>query len=337
MRCADRSFHSFLAPQLIAYLDFKRKLGYTSYGGHCVRSTARDFDHYLIFRDLVAVGQIDVGLLHAWIHAVPERASGTKNKRLTFARGFFRYLDRLGLANENPALQITRLKPRHRKPHIYSLAELRQILDEAGKFKRRYPRRLMGWTLETMIFLIYACGLRLSEALNLRICDVDFDEGTLSLWKTKFHKERLVPFSPAAAEVLKAYLARRRRFYPRPAPTDRLFRSRTSSSYAPGTVEWLFRGILRRCGLAKPSGRGPRIHDLRHTFAVHRLYKWYQDGHDVQNKLPLLSTYMGHLAIYCTEVYLTIARDLLREGDRRFQGAFEPLAHDALARALGKL
>jgi integrase len=337
MRRAGKSFHGFLAPQLAAYLDFRRKLGYTSYASSGTIAIAKDFDYYLVFRGIASANQIDEALIYNWIHAIPERATGTKNNKLKFARTFLRYLERLGLVRDNPALRILYLKPRYRKPYIYSLKELGEILEEARKLKRRYPKRLMGWTMETLILLIYACGLRLSEATNLRICDVDFEEGALSLWRTKFHKERLVPFSPPVAQMLRAYLAQRRRVYPHASSAERFFRSSTNASYAPGTVEWLFRGILRRCGLTKPAGHGPRIHDLRHTFAVHRLYKWYQEGHDIHNKLPLLSTYMGHTAIYCTEVYLTIALDLLREGDRRFQAAFEPVTHKALARTFRNL
>jgi integrase len=311
-------------------MELKRKLCFTSFR-HV--SVAQDFDYYLVFRDITAVRQIDQALVYPWIHAIPQQAPGTKNNRLKFARGFLHYLVRLGLAPRNPALQIPYLQPKYRKPYIYGLKELQRILEEARKLKTRYPKRLVGWTMETMIFLIYACGLRISEAINLRICDVDFDEGTLALWETKFHKERLLPFSPAVSQALKVYLARRRELYPHPSATDRFFRSGRNNSCSAGTIEWQYQRILVRCCLTKPSGQNPRLHDLRHTFAVHRLYKWYQEGHDVLNKLPWLSTYMGHSLIECTQVYLTIAQDLLREGDRRFQAAFEPVTEKALARA----
>jgi integrase/recombinase XerD len=331
---SPKRFHSFLARQLVDYLEFKRVLGFTEkvYGFH-----ARDFDHYLVFRDIAAVNRIDEAFVYNWIHAVPERATGTKNNRLKFARTFLHYLERLGLARDNPALRIPYLDPRYSKPYIYSVKELGEMLEEARKLKRQYPRRLMGWTMETMILLIYACGLRLSEALNLRICDVDFEEAALSLWKTKFHKERIVPFSPAVGKALKVYLARREELYPNPDPEECFFRTGAGRRCSASGVTWHFSRILRRCALANPGGRRPRIHDLRHTFAVHRLYKWYQEGHHPLNKLPLLSTYMGHTSIECTQVYLTIARDLLREGDRRFQAAFEPVTHKALTRAFRNL
>ena len=96
------------------------------------------------------------------------------------------------------------------------------------------------------------------------------------------------------------------------------------------------RKILTRCGRQRSTGRGPRLHDLRHTFATHRLYKWYQDGQDPLNRLPWLTTYMGHVNIEKTQVYLTVTETLLREGDRRFQERFEGLAEKAAGRARQK-
>lgn len=324
-----RLFHSFLRSQLQAYLDFKHSLGFSSFAKP---SAARDFDHYLIFRDLVKIAQINESFISDWIHAVPEHAAGTKNQKLLFARGFLSYLMRLGLANENPALRIAYLKVRQPKPYIYSLKEIHAILGETGRYKRQHPKLLLGWTLETMIFLIYACGLRISEAINLRIRDVDFDENTLSLWRTKFHKERIIPFSQAVAEKLKAYLARRRRLYSPVSPDEHFFRHHRRSKYSGKMIDWHFRNMR------EPRGKkGPRIHDLRHTFAVHRLYKWYQEGRDPLNRLPLLSTYMGHVGVASTQVYLHITQTLLREGDRRFDAAFGDVVDNPLKRALKKL
>jgi len=342
MSPARHRFFSILKPQLMAYLDFKRALGFTSFASPY---TARDLDHYLVFRGVAAIHQLDESLLANWIHAVPV-SPGTKNNKLKFARGFCRYLLRLGLIPDNPAARIPYLRARRQKPYIFTLKELQQILDAARSLRRRYPSLLLGWALETMIFLLYACGLRLGEVLKLKLRDVDLEERILSLWNTKFHKERLVPFSPAVGQKLRAYLLRRQELYPNPLPGDPFFRHHRGRlrnrliepRYRHGIIEEHFRDCLLRGGVIKVGGRGaPRVHDLRHTFAVHRLYKWYQEGQDVLNKLPLLSTYMGHSHIEHTQVYLTIAQPLLREGDRRFRGTFEPLAQKALGRALKSL
>jgi len=187
-----------------------------------------------------------------------------------------------------------------------------------------------------MIFLIYACGLRISEALNLKIKDVDFEQNLLSLWNTKFHKERLVPFSPTVAHKLKNYLALRGKLYPPDGPEAAFFCHGRGKYRNAGPIDVRFRQLLIGLGLAKPI-KGPRLHDLRHTFAVHRLYKWYQEGHNPLNKLPLLSTYMGHATVENTQVYLTMTTALLREADRRFQAGFEDLARKPLARVFKAL
>lgn len=331
-RESGRLLHSFLASHLRAYMEFRHGLGYTSFATSRI-SIARDLDHYLIFRDIASVKEIDERLVVSWVHSIPGLSPRTKNNKIRFARGLFRYLLRIGAAQDNPALRIPELKVRPFKPYVYTLKEIHQILEEARNYQCKRPDSLLGWTLETMIFLIYACGLRISEALNLKIQDVNFEENTLALWKTKFHKERLIPFSKTAAQKLKAYLTLRCAWRPlcgQEAP----FFFHARGQFPAGLLERHFRNFLIRCGLGKPKGRGgPNLHGLRHSFAVHRLYKWYQDGKDPLNKLAFLSTYMGHVNIEKTQVYLTINQTLLREGDRRFQNDFEEVAQKALRRA----
>lgn len=333
MTAGRRQFHSPLGRRLLDYLEFKRRLGYTSFSR---TYAARDFDYYLLFHGAASVRDLDERLVVNWVHAIPSHAAVTKNGRLRFARGFLDYLVRLGLLADNPARRVSYLRQKAHKPYIYTLQDIQRILDAARGLQRRYPRRLTGWTMETFVLLLYACGLRLGEALKLNIEDVDFEEGTLALWNTKFHKERLVPFSPVVGRKLQAYLARRARARLPAGPGDPFF-AHPSGRYGKSSMHARFQVLLRRAGVAKGAGRGgPRLHDLRHTMAVHRLYKWYQEGHDILNKLPLLSTYMGHVNIENTQVYLTITRALLREGDRRFQAGFEAVADKALRRAVAK-
>jgi integrase len=333
MTASRRLFHSALARHLESYLQFRQALGYTSF----VKSyAARDLDGYLLFRAVTSVRQLNESIVSNWMHSVPTQAAVTKNGKLRFARGFLDYIVRLGLLVDNPARRIPYLRQKAHKPYIYTLQEIHRILEAARGLRRRYPNRLTGWTMETLVLLLYACGLRISEAVNLNIQDVDFEQGVLALWKTKFHKERLVPFSPAVGQKLRAYLACRNRARLPARPRDPFF-AHPGGKYNKRSLLGRFRLLLVRAGLAKPKGRGPRLHDLRHTMAVHRLYKWYQEGHDILNKLPLLSVYLGHVNIENTQAYLTITQALLREGDRRFQSGFEAVADKALKRAVGKL
>ena len=145
----------------------------------------------------------------------------------------------------------------------------------------------------------------------------------------------MIPFSEATARKLKDYLAvRLRRFPLKDRDVATLF-CHAGGGYEESCIEYHFRRIVASCGITPPPGTGvPRLHDLRRAFAIHRLYKWYQEGHDILNKLPLLSTYMGHVHIENTQIYLTITQALLREADRRFQKGFESITHRAVGRAL---
>ena len=325
-----RKYVSFLAPYLRAYLELKQKLGYTSFARD-VRPF--DLDFFLAFHGIDSVRQLNEELLIRWLHSMPHRSPTTRNHLLVFVRNFFDYLIRRGIMQDNLARRIPFFKEKPLKPYIYTLQEIQQILQAARQRPPHPHSPLLGQTLEMLVLLIYACGLRISETLNLKIQDVSFEENTLALWNTKFHKERLVPFSPAIACKLQNYLALRKKLCSLSSPDSPFFCHTKGKYKVAGPIEIHFRQLLIRCGLAKPK-RGPRLHDLRHTFAVHRLYKWYQEGQNLLNKLPLLSTYMGHVSVENTQVYLTITTALLREGDRRFSGAFEDVARKPLKRLL---
>lgn len=315
-------------------MEFRQSLGYVT---RSTKSILLDFDRYLLFRDIASTGQIDEGLVVNWVHVIRSNSSKTKNAKLACLRKFLHYLIRLDLIAVNPALSIPYLKERPFKPYIYSLKEIGGLLEAARRFEARSRRdRCFAWrTMQTMICLIYACGLRLTEALNLRIKDVDFSEATLSLWRTKFHKERLAPLSPEMAIKLKEYLALRVKRYPPANPTSPFF-CHARGKYAGRSIETLFRKLLIACALSKPNGPAPRIHDLRHSFAVHRLYQWYQEGQNILNKLALLSTYMGHARLENTQVYLTITQALLREGNRRFREYAEGIPQSLIERSLSR-
>jgi site-specific recombinase XerD len=324
-----RQFLSFLAPQLRAYLELKTSMGCTSYTDDY---RARDLDHGLTFFQIDSIEQLTEDMVLRWLDARTGRSAATKNKLLLFAQGFFDYLLRHGHLTDNPARRIRLFKEHPAKPYIYTLLEIQRILEAARTRPVFNQSPILNQTLETLIFLVYACGLRRNEALKLKIKDVDFAGKTLTLWNTKFHKERLVPFSPAVAQKLENYLSIRvTRF--KPANMEAPFFCHAGKKFGGKAIDTHFRQILLNLGLAKPK-KGPRLHDLRHAFAVHRLYKWYQDGCNIQNKLPLLSTYMGHVSIVHTQVYLTITTALLREADRRFQASFEDLTQKPIERAV---
>jgi integrase/recombinase XerD len=203
------------------------------------------------------------------------------------------------------------------RPHIYTPAEIQTLLQEAARLTP--VGSLRPRTFVTLIGLLYCTGLRISEALALRLADVDLEEGLLIIRNTKFHKSRAVPLGPGVTHVLGAYIDARRQYHHRTDPEAPFFVNewRRPCSYAVAIATFL--GIARRAGIrGAPGQRGPRLHDARHSFAVYRLLAWYRDGGDVQARLPLLATYMGHVCLVSTQIYLEITAELLHEAARRF-------------------
>jgi integrase len=178
---------------------------------------------------------------------------------------------------------------------------------------------LAAATMQTFIGLVFATGLRRGEALGLDRGDVDPDTGVLTIREAKFHKPRQLPLHPSTVAALTAYAARRDRLCPRPR-TDALLVSTTGARLAATTVSQTFRTLLRETGIGQhcPACR-PRIHDARHTFAVNTLLGWYRDDADVQARLPLLSTYLGHTDPRHTYWYLSAAPELLALAADRMQ------------------
>jgi integrase len=178
--------------------------------------------------------------------------------------------------------------------------------------------------MHAIILLLATTGLRISEALRLTLEDVDLETDVLSIRQSKFRKSRLVPLSKGAADVLRRYRELRDAVAPT-APDGAFFVSGRGKAYSTCYVQGMFRDIAIDAGLRGRTGRGPRLHDLRATFAVTRLLEWYRDGENVMNRLPLLSTYLGHACVKDTEVYLRITTPLLEQANSRFHALAQDL------------
>jgi integrase len=171
----------------------------------------------------------------------------------------------------------------------------------------------------TLLSLLSCTGLRISEALGLTMGDVDLQEGILLVRESKFHKSRAIPLHPSAVRALKRYRQTRNGMRHSAEPDSSFFMNECRRPLSYSTVCATFLEIARHAGVRAPAGqRGPRIHDLRHSFAVGRLLAWYRDGGNVQARLPLLATYLGHVSIVSTQVYLDMTPDLLKEAAKRF-------------------
>jgi integrase/recombinase XerD len=164
------------------------------------------------------------------------------------------------------------------------------------------------------------------EVCRLRLRDLDLARQTLFIDQTKFHKSRYVPFGPKVGRCLQHFLDLRHTTTAPAGQDDPLFVTLSRLPLVSSTLRRAFGAILRCLGITKAAGqRAPRLHDLRHTFAVHRLLRWYREGVDVQSRLPLLSTFLGHVEIHSTQVYLNVTIDLLREANDRFHRHFGSL------------
>jgi len=197
----------------------------------------------------------------------------------------------------------------------------KQIMAAARKVGPRGSLR--PEVISTLIGLLYATGLRIGEALNLTLADVNLKGSCLIIHRTKFDKSRYVPLSSSTVRQLNSFLYKRKKAGFSIKPTAPVFVNPNGQSYGASTVYTVFLEIVRDLKLRGPKGeRGPRIHDFRHSFAVNRLAAWYKQGIDLSTKLPLLATYLGHTTMICTGVYLHATAELLEKTNRRFHNHF---------------
>ena len=231
-------------------------------------------------------------------------------------RCFFQYAVSRGYLSTLPLPTVMPQRPPAFVPYIYSREEIRRLLREIDSFRRSIC--LEPVTIRTMILMFYGAGLRLREATNLARADADLSRSLLTIRNTKFGKTRLVPVGPQLSAALSQYDRTRPAGRSNDAP---FFTTRSGAPVKPDTLEHNFRILCDRTGIRRTGGTGeqPRIHDFRHTFAVHRLTSWYQQGADVQRLLHHLSVYLGHGRLCHTQVYLSMTPELLREASQRFE------------------
>lgn len=218
-----------------------------------------------------------------------------------------------------PLPQAPPQRPPSFVPYIYSHEELKRLLDAAAATctARAF---IEEYVLRTLLLVLYGAGLRLSEALALNEADVDLEQAVLTIHHTKFYKTRLVPLGHDLSRALHAYRRRRDRHHLN-GPKAPFFYFRNGQRVSASAVERTFRRLrataaVRREGSARQQ---PRLHDLRHAAAVHRVIQWYRSGADLQRLLPHLATYLGHVDLSSTQRYLTLTPQLLQEASLRFE------------------
>jgi integrase/recombinase XerD len=204
-------------------------------------------------------------------------------------------------------------------PYVYSTAELQRLLEATAVLEHR-ASPLQAMTYRTLLLLLYGTGLRVSEAISLTVSDIDLVRRLGTVRDTKFYKTRIVTIGPRLTRHLAAYLDHRCLLALPEGERSAFLCTRTGHGFYYQDVITTFQRIRSAAGITCPPGepRPPRLHDLRHTAAAHRVLAWYRAGKNVQQLLPRLATYLGHVDIRSTQRYLQMTPELLQEASRRF-------------------
>jgi integrase/recombinase XerD len=296
-----------LRDALADYLDLRRSLGFG-----LVRD-AKLLTQFLDYLDEHGIATVTTDAAVAWARLPAGGSPGWWGMRLRMVRAFAAYLNTLDPAVEVPPRGILPGHGRRAVPYLYSPADLAALFAQAQRL--RTPLRTA--TIRTLIGLLAVTGMRIGEVIALDDNDLDPTEGLLVVRRAKGGGSRLIPLHPTTLTALTDYRTLRDQVFTRPV-SEALLVSNTGTRLLNYNVGQTFAKLVRRAGLSsRTSSCRPRPHDLRHSFAVATLLDWYRDGGDVTARLPLLSTYLGHVAPAHTYWYLQAAPELLAEAAHR--------------------
>lgn len=314
-RPSHRTFRSALGPYIEAFIQAKQACGYKYLAESEVLSR---LDRFLVAAGLMRA-ELPRELVERWISKRLQESTRTHRTRLGLLRRLALFLQQQGCPAYVPNAALARLEHSTFVPRILTSSEIAQLLAATDRLRPDPRSPLRHLILPELFRLLYSCGLRVSEALQLTVDHVDLHEGILTIRQSKFRKDRLVPLTVSMTARLRQYAAR----LGEREGTAVFFPAPDSGPYHRLTIYAAFRSLLWTAGIMHGGrGHGPRLHDLRHTFAVHRLLGWYQDGADLTAKLPVLATYLGHQSIADTQRYLQLTTALLPEITARSEGHF---------------
>jgi integrase/recombinase XerD len=309
-------FSSRLAPVFSRYVDLKRSLG----RGFDLPSRTLEsldcflHDHSAKYRDLNAAA------FEAWCHTHEHVSSGVRRVRMLEVRSFCLYRRRTEPQCFVPDLSSFPAYHQRIRPYIFSEAEVTKLLHAASALERLPSSPVRPEVVRLAIALLFTTGIRRGELLALRLGDYNSNESTLHIRETKFYKSRLLPINDSIGEEIDHCLrARTRRKLPVSSDTALIWNASWGGGAYSGTSLGLyFRSLLQKCGIVTSAGKLPRIHDARHSFAVNALLRWYRAGVDIETKLPLLATYLGHGSAVSTHYYLHFIEPLRAAASERF-------------------
>jgi integrase len=303
---------SALSEALRDYLALRRALG------HKLAEHERQLTRFVARLDAAGAAFVTMADTLAFVlDPGLDPASTTPAKRLMAVRGFTRYLSAIDPRTEVPPAGLISYRPSRRVPYLFSDEDVAAVVRAARALT---PSAFRAETLASLIVLLAVTGMRVGEAIRLDCCDLDWDQAVIKVRDTKFGKGRDVAVSASTAQALAAY--RRRRDSRQPA-TTRLFVSLAGTPVIYGNFAHTFRQAVLAAGVGADGPMRPRVHDLRHSFAVRTLVGWYRAGLDAEALLPRLSTYLGHREPRNTYRYLTATPELLGHAAARLEAAQE--------------
>jgi integrase len=283
------------------YLRLRRSLG------HELAEAHRLLPRFVAYLEFVGAQTVTIESALAWAQQPgADPATSVWPRRMTIARGFARHMASIDVQTEIPPLGLIPSRQRWQPPYIYSTADVEALMAAARAIRFRLPAA----THETVIGLLASTGIRVGEAIRLDRADIDRVNGVLHIRESKFGKSRFVPVLPSTLAALGRYAQDRDRLLPNPA-TPSFFVSVRGTRLIYPVVQQVFQRLRESAGVGVGSTIRPRIHGLRHTFAVRTLMEWYRTGQDVEARLPTLSTYLGHRDPRSTYWYLSAAPELL--------------------------
>ena len=271
-------------------------------------------------------------MFHSWAKSMPNLTAFVRRNHLRLVRNFLLFHARTHPNTYVPDPATFPRSSSHQAPRLVTSTEMARILATAQQLPASYSNPLRAETIHLALVLLFCCGLRRGELLRLTLRHFDSTENLVRIQDTKFHKSRLVPLSRSVAQELRDYMElRRQHLLPvdpdspiiwsnrRPAPAD---------YYCAVALTANWQQLCLATGVVDGRGRPPRLHDLRHSFAMAALHRWYRQGVEVQAKLPHLATYMGHVCSASTHHYLHLTPDIGRAASQRFhQYAAEIFGH----------
>ena len=293
------------------YIALRRSLGFK------LREMGPDLREFAAFLEQHAAPFITSALAVAWAMQPADHQPSDWAQRLGFVRVFARHWSATDPRTEIPAAGLLPFRPQRARPYLYTDEEIRQLLAATKTLSSR--NGLRPSTYHCLFGLLVVSGMRISEAIALERRDVDLHDGLLTIRKTKFNKTRLIPLHASTRDVCLAYARQRDRVVPHPTSpafllTDRGRRLEISA------VHRTFYALSRQTGLRGPAAHtGPRIHDFRHRFAVNTLIRWYRAHEDIERRLPVLSTFLGHAHVADTYWYLSMHPDLMQLATTRLE------------------